>query len=150
MSRTTRYASFHVGAIGLSLCLGCASVTGSAEAKLDPKKRMTVEEAQALVYQIFTPDPHHEVALEPFEMRYSPEFYGFEALRANPGGSDHIGSYLVNPWNGEVWDDDDPCHLVETPGLKKLQIEIRKRLRLTKAELAKAHTLKPFCYEGPE
>lgn len=132
-----------------SLCLGCACATSLGGAELDAKKRITVKEARALVNEIFRhDDPRHEVGLEPFEMPDSPEFYGFEALRANPGGSDHITSYLVNSRTGDVWDVDG-CRLVETPTLKRLQEKTCKRLEFSHAELAKALSLKPFCYEGP-
>jgi hypothetical protein len=131
----------------LAVSFGCASVSAGNGSKLDPKKRISVKQAEELVYEILQ-DPRHQHGLEPYKP-LSPEFYGFEVVVPNPGGSGVIGHFMVNPWNGDVWDDDDPCHLVETPTLSELQSEIRKRLGLSKAEFAAASALRPFCYQVP-
>jgi hypothetical protein len=118
----------------------CSQSTAGAQPGLNPERRITTQEARALIYALLK-GPSHEYSLEPYTP-LSPEFYGFEALGQNPGS---VGGWMVNPWNAEVWDTYDPCRLVTTPRLKKLQDEIRRRHKFTKEELAKAKKLKPFC-----
>jgi len=107
---------------------------------------MSLHQAERLVHEVLG-DRGNEHALEPYEP-LSPEFYGFEVVVSNPGGSAVIGGYMVNPWNGDVWNSSDPCHLVETPALKKLQEAVGRRLRLSKEELVVANALKPFCADS--
>lgn len=144
-----RFLRMAVGALASCfLCLSCGSASIPIEAGLDPAKRMTIEDGRLLALVALSPGPRHDVVLEQFEP-LSPEFWGFEALRHNPGGSARAGSCMVNPWSGDVWGQGDPCHRIENPELTKLQEEIRKRLKLTTSELAVARALKPFCHQDP-
>lgn len=144
-----RFSKVAVGTLASCLIsLSCGSASIPVEAGLDPAKRMTIEDGRLLALVALSPGPRHDVVLEQFEP-LSPEFWGFEALRHNPGGSARAGSCMVNPWSGDVWGQGDPCHPIESPELKRLQAEIRKRLKLTESELTAARALKPFCHEDP-
>ncbi len=129
------------------LAPGCATAPKHGHQLLDANRRMTPEDAQALVYCVLN-DPRHEHSLEPYEP-LSPAFYGFGVLVRRAGVNPIVGGYMVNPWSGEVWDTSDPCKSVDTPDLKKLQVTIRNKLKLGNAALAAASALKPFCYQGP-
>jgi len=130
------------------VCAGCAAVEmSSTKVELNQENKITVDEARVIVQAIFKSDElQHEITLEEYQNEHSPEFYGFEALRSNPGGSANVGFYLVNPWTGDIWDIWS-CKLVENPIIKKIQNKIRQHLKLSGTAYNKAHTLKPFCYE---
>ena len=79
---------------------------------------------------------------------YLPNFYSFSAYGpTNPFGSSTIGHFLVDRKTGDVWDG-VACQKYRTPALAKLQISIRKQLRLSEAEYRRLRHSSPYCDES--
>jgi hypothetical protein len=71
-------------------------------------------------------------------------FYFFEASRSNPGGTGIVGHYAVHRTTGDVWDG-VICQEYKPEAVLKLQVLIRKQLRLTEADYRKLKRLGPYC-----
>jgi hypothetical protein len=66
----------------------------------------------------------------------SPDFYEFAVTWDNVDGSVIVGFFAVNRATGDVWKS-AVCSRVESPGLKRLQHAMRKKIGLTHADLRK-------------
>ena len=76
---------------------------------------------------------------------YLPNFYSFSAYRpTNPFGSSTIGHFLVDRKTGDVWDG-VVCQEYRTPALTKLQVSIRKQLKLSEAGYRRLRRPSPYC-----
>jgi hypothetical protein len=76
---------------------------------------------------------------------YLPNFYSFSAYGpTNPVGSSTIGHFLVDLKTGDVWDG-VVCQEYRSPALTKLQISIRKQLKLSEAGYRRLRHPSPYC-----
>jgi len=111
------------------------------------RRNVTLEEADALVTAFFkdrgsTKAPGFE--LDKYTDPYFPEFWSFQGIFDNPGGSVNLGFYAVDRKTGDVWDG-VVCKRATSPSLRKLQLAIRNRIRLTTDEYRKIRRPGPMC-----
>lgn len=143
-SCTTRIAGLGTAAVVAAISWCCVE-SGKVNHAGATQKRITAGEARSLAYGALVGEGNsRKVTLEEYQEERSPEFYGFEALRSNPGGNANAGFYLVNSINGDVWSIWG-CKRVENRVLKRKQEEIRDRLKLSRNEALAAQQMKPFC-----
>ena len=119
-------------ALALSLLMG-ARGTGYARVR-----DLSEPEARDLVIGALDPSARvlPKLAVEPFMDARSPAtgFYQFAVTWDNVKGSVVVGFFAVNRATGDVWKS-AVCGRVESPGLRRLQDAIRKRIGLARGEL---------------
>ena len=119
-------------------------------ANAEPKSRViSANQARELVRAALPSGTLKEaVSIQRGSDDYMPGYYSFSAYGpVNPVGSSLIGHFLVDPKTGDVLDG-IVCREYRTPLLAKLQISIRKQLRLSLAEYHRLRHPSPFCDEN--
>jgi hypothetical protein len=90
------------------------------------RRTVSLEEAHDLVYAYLKSIGCNEqtCGLEPNHDSYWPQFYSFQAIRDNPGGSGNMGFYAVDPQTSDVFSG-VICGVYSSPSLLRLQRTIR-------------------------
>ena len=110
-----------------------------------PKPRqITFEEATALVYAYLKGCNKKHCPLEEYHNPDASDFYGFQALNADPGKPANLGFFEVDPQAGDLWSG-VVCQQFTSPPLLRLQRTTRQRIGLTDEEYRKARRPGPFC-----
>jgi hypothetical protein len=126
----------------LWLVLLTLTVSVSAGSPKHEPRKINVQEARKLAYEaVKVHNPGADLSSTP--RGDDPDFYFFAATWPNPAGSPVIGYFAVNPWTGDVWD--EGCRRLESPSLKKLQAQIRKRFGFRKGKYLELRAKKPVC-----
>lgn len=81
--------------------------------------------------------------LEPFYPQF-PDWFGFQAVRDNPGGSANLGFFLVDERTADVWSG-VACEKFSSSALDTLQQKIRRRMGLKEDEYQKVQRRGPYC-----
>jgi hypothetical protein len=104
---------------------------------------LTAAEGRELVMQALDPEAKKlpKLAID-LEDRKVPEFYEFVVTWDNPNGSVIVGFFAVNQRTGDVWRL-VVCRRVESPGLRRLQDVIRRKVGLGRGDLIKLRSNAP-------
>jgi hypothetical protein len=117
--------------LALSLLVGAQSI-GYARVR-----DISESEARDLVMGALDPSARAlpKLAVDPYTDARSPtpDFYEFAVTWDNVNGSVIVGFFAVNRATGDVWQS-AVCSRVESPGLRRLQDAIRKRIGLSHGE----------------
>ena len=133
-----------------AICIALVPLTVLGQTKVDAKQRkVTVEEGRDLVYALLKSSgcTRSKCAVNLMEDSYFPQFYFFYGSWPNPVGSPHIGSWAVDPATADVWDA-NVCAEYQGGALAKLQLSLRRRLRLTREAYDKLKQRPPMCESG--
>lgn len=84
------------------------------------------------------------LAIDPYEDAYSPDFYYFFVWHPVPEGSGTVGQFAVDPMTGDVWNG-VLCEEYTTAALSRLQISVRKQLGLSDKDYRRLKRLGPTC-----
>ena len=128
-----------------AVCFVSALVAGQANSDVKPRT-VSVEEARELVYALLAPSAckKSECDVEQLPDKYFPQLYFFEGFWPNPNGSPHIGSWVVDPKTGDLWDA-NVCAEYKNSRITRIQLSLRKRIGLTRAAYAKLKGRPPMC-----
>ena len=121
-------------------------IVGAANAE-SQSKVISANQARELVRAAIPPWAFKRppVSIDRGSDAYLPNFYSFAAYGpTNPFGSSTIGHFLVDRKTGDVWDG-VVCQEYRTPALTKLQISIRKQLKLSEAGYRRLRRPSPYC-----
>jgi hypothetical protein len=122
----------------------------AAGAQQQDSRLVTDGEARELVIAALPSSAKHlpKFGLEGGLDSHDPRFYVFTAYWAGaPNGSMVIGNYAVDTSTADVWDAVMACRELRTQALRKLQKEVRSRLRLSETQYRKAKRLCPLEME---
>jgi hypothetical protein len=130
--------SLSIYAIGLTACFP----TGGQSVGWARTRDLTEAEARQLTIEALDPSARGlpGLALDQYENIKNPDFYEF-AVTWDPGereGSVMVGFFAVSRATGDVWRL-VVCRQVDSPGLRRLQHAIRRRIALGKQEYHQLH-----------
>jgi len=126
-----------------------ASLCAADASALDPPDRkLTVDEAHALVLASLTPEQKRLPSLgaESFDDPNTSKFLFFTVYWAGtPNGSVVVGNYAVDPNTGDVFSATMSCKEEQNRNLRALQTRIRASLHLPQSEYQRLKTKGPLC-----
>ena len=123
----------------LPILLGILSSATMAD-EINIPKKITVEEAQVLVFQARGKRPSGSLDYD--RKGVYDRFYGFQGVGA-VGGT--YGFFSVNVWTGDVWSGWE-CKRISSPASEQSRAEIKKRFSPDEMkQYSKLHALKPEC-----
>jgi len=110
-------------------------------------RQLTRAEAELIARASFTP---HERAVRGFTLEGYPSkvpgFYAFEALWENPQeGSAIVGHRVVSLRTGDVWEAALCGDKIETPALRPVQADVRRRIGLPPARYRRITPRGEYC-----
>ena len=128
-----------------------ASLCAANASALDPPSRkLTADEAHALVLASLTPEQKRLPSLgaDPYNNPNTSKFLCFTVYWAGtPNGSVVVGNYAVDPNTGDVFSATMSCKEEQNGNLRALQTRIRARLHLSQSEYQRLKTKGPLCDE---
>jgi hypothetical protein len=126
-----------------------ASLCAANASALDPPDRkLTVDEAHALVLASLTPEQKRLPSLgaETFNDPNTSKFLYFTVSWAGtPNGSAVVANYAVDPNTGDVFSATMSCKEEQNRNLRALQTRIRASLHLSQSEYQRLKTKGPLC-----
>jgi len=145
LSQNTRWSdTTQHGSHTLSFLLMLLSASASGEAR---RQKVNENDARNILYAALQTKGYTKLpgfGLESYPSAHAPEFYFFQAVRYNPGGSASLGHYAVNQWTGDVWDAMG-CKRLTSPSVRRFQNAIRKRSGLPAEEYKRLRGKTPAC-----
>ena len=130
--------------IAAAVCAALAFRIAVAQTK---QRIITVEDGRHLVYRSLQAEgfTHLHLAVDYYNVASLPGFYFFEVrYGTNPNGSSTVGHYAVEETTGEVWDAVTCAHYTSAT-LRKMQEDLRQRIRLTDDDRRLVQKHGPFC-----
>ena len=128
-----------------SLIWLCAT---TAEAVDPPGRRITIDQAEALVMASLTPQQRRlpKVEADAFAPPNPSRFLFFTVTwEGTPNGSVVVGNYAVDPYTGDVFSSTMSCYEEKNKRLTALQTRIRAQLHLARPEYKRLKTKGPLC-----
>ena len=137
-----------------SAIVGLALTTVASTSARRPKRELlSQEDCHQLVLEalrgegIDSENPTLMLLDEQYDPAF-PDFFTTEARDAGPNGSfPSLGSFSVDMRTGDVWSA-TLCWEYKSPGLSRLQQEIRKKREITDKEYEKLKRRGPMCLPG--
>lgn len=128
----------------VSLCAANASAVDQ------PERKITADQARALVFASLTPEQKRLPSLgaDPYKDPNTSKFLFFTVSWAGtPNGSVVVGNYAVDPHTGDVFSATIGCSEEKNKSLEALQRHVRAVLHLTPVEYHRLKTKGPLCEE---
>jgi hypothetical protein len=126
-----------------------ASLCAANASALDhPDRKLTVDQARALVLASLTPEQKRLPSLgaEPYNDPNTSQFLFFTVYWAGaPNGSAVVANLAVDPNTGDVFSATMSCKEEQNRNLRALQTRIRASLHLSQSEYQRLKTKGPLC-----